>query len=100
MCTSPVISGCLYTNEHTRESALSRTSCMRYSTPMGKKLGRSEFERNGVFPFGGFGIARAWEKLRMIYRTEQDPEGTVVLNAPADRYEHGGIESVDDHTIN
>jgi len=58
---------------------------------------RSEFEGKGVFPFGGFGLSNAWEKLRFAMRTEQAPEDpTADLNAKADKFEHGGIESAQD----
>lgn len=59
--------------------------------------GTSEFEGKGVKPFGGFGLANAWEKLRFAMRTEQDPDDpTADLNAKANKFEHGGIDSVDD----
>jgi hypothetical protein len=60
------------------------------------KLKPSEFEKSGVHPFGFFGIRRAGERLRLIYRTEQDPDGEVDLDAPADKWKHGGIETIDD----
>jgi hypothetical protein len=36
---------------------------------MPPKLKASEFEGTGVLRTGVFGLARAWEKLRTIYRT-------------------------------
>lgn len=63
---------------------------------MPRRPGPSEFEGRGVHPFGHFGIARAQEKARLIKRTEQDPDGPVDLDAKADKWRHGGLESVHD----
>lgn len=58
---------------------------------------RSEFEGQpgktpGLKPSGIFGNWRPWERLRLLYRTEQDPDdATVDLNAKADKWRHGGI---------
>jgi len=43
---------------------------------MPEKLKPSEFEEEGPKPAGVFGIDKAWEKLRLIFRTDQqeDPE--------------------------
>jgi len=64
---------------------------------------KSEFEGKpgsttgpGLKRFGGFGLARAWEKLRLIYRAEQDPGGQVDFGANPDKWRHGGIESIED----
>jgi hypothetical protein len=55
------------------------------------KLKKSEFEGNGPLPFGGDGMIKAHEKLLIIKRTEQDPEGTVDMKAKADQFEKGGV---------
>lgn len=61
---------------------------------------RSEFEGDGVRPFGFFGIERAMEKLRFAMRVEQDPDSPIAnINAPADKFEHGGVESLDDYNL-
>jgi hypothetical protein len=51
-----------------------------------KKLKASEFEKDGPHPFGGFGVARAWEKVRLIYRTGQNPDQNPDLDAPPDQW--------------
>jgi len=52
--------------------------------------GRSEFhpppKRSGVF-----GITKAFEKLRIIRRTEQDAEASPDLDAVPDKYLQGGV---------
>jgi hypothetical protein len=66
---------------------------------MGSNIGPSEFEgqpnksnKPGLKPFGGFGLARAWEKLRYAMRTEHDPDIEAAdVNAPADKFNKGGV---------
>jgi hypothetical protein len=54
----------------------------------------SEFENRGPWPFGGFGLAKAWEKLRYAMRTGQSPDipGASDLNAPPDDFGTGGLK--------
>jgi len=61
-----------------------------------KAIGPSEFEGEGVKPFGGFGLARAWEKLRFIVRTGESPEGKPDLDAPPNDWGSGGLRDVND----
>lgn len=49
----------------------------------------SEFEKRGPRKFGGFGIVRAWEKLRLIVRTGQDPEIEEAVDLDADPNDWG-----------
>lgn len=63
---------------------------------MKKKLPPSEMEASGPKPFGGFGIARAWEKLRLTVRTGQNPDSPDDLNAEPDDWGTGGLRSPHD----
>lgn len=65
---------------------------------MAKPLKASEFEDKGPKRFGFFGIAAAREKLRLLYRTEQDPIDGADLDATPDKWRHGGIDSIRDVT--
>ena len=56
----------------------------------------SEFEGSGPWPFGGYGADRAQDKVRIAYRTGQDPDGLVVLNASPDDWGTGGLRSTVD----
>lgn len=51
-----------------------------------KKMKASEFEKDGPHPFGAFGIDKAWEQLRLIYRTGQNPDQGPDLDAPPDQW--------------
>jgi hypothetical protein len=64
-------------------------------------LGTSEFERDGVHPFGGFGVARAWEKVRYIVRTGLNPEppDAANLDASADDWGTGGLRDPNDQIL-
>lgn len=57
----------------------------------GKRVGPSEFERSGPAKSGVFGRSKAWEKLRLIVRIEQTPDGADI-NATPDKWKHGGLE--------
>jgi len=60
------------------------------------RAGRSEFEKDGVHNSGVFGKSDAHEKLTIMKRTEEDPNGLVDLDAEPDKFEHGGIHSLAD----
>lgn len=52
-----------------------------------KKLGPSEFEGDGVHPFGSYGTENAWEKRLYTVRTGLDPNTPPVdLDAPPDDF--------------
>ena len=61
-----------------------------------KKLGPSEFEGSGPARSGVYGLATAEEKLRVIYRTEQDPDISADIEAEPDKWKHGGVNSNED----
>jgi len=69
---------------------------------MSSQLGPSEFEGTGPTRSGVFGKAHealltAAEKLRIIRRTEQDPDiPPIDLEATPDKWKHGGVNSVTD----
>jgi hypothetical protein len=67
--------------------------------PKKKKLAASEFEGSGPAASGVYGTATAEEKLRLIYRTEQDPDVAADIEAEPDKWKHGGIESIKDIKI-
>ena len=63
----------------------------------------SEFEGEGprkstVFDREHDAHLSAAEKLRIIRRTEQDPDGVFDPDAPTDRFNRGGINSTEDIT--
>lgn len=59
-------------------------------------LGPSEFEGTGPWPFGGLGATRAQDKVRIAYRTGQDPDGVVNLLASPEDWGTGGLRSTID----
>lgn len=66
---------------------------------MAKRLGPSEFEGNGLHESGVQGLETAHEKMQIIKRTEQDPDGKVDLDAKPDKWRHGGLESTRDKIL-
>lgn len=59
----------------------------------------TEFEGKGVRPFGRYAAHHAEEKLRLQYRTEQDPDNNPDLDAEPDKWRKGGINSEEDITV-
>lgn len=65
------------------------------STYTERKINKpSEFERRGPRKFGAFGIMRAWEKMRLVYRTGQaeEPLEAANLDATPDDWGTGGAK--------
>jgi len=69
-------------------------------------LGPSEFEgtgpsRSGIFGQAHAALLSAAEKLRIIHRTEQDPDVPPIdLDATPDKWRHGGVNSTSDIKLN
>ena len=59
-------------------------------------LRASEFEGRGTWPSGVFSGVPAREKVRIAYRTGQDPGGLVVLDAEPDDWGTGGLRQMTD----
>lgn len=62
---------------------------------MNKNLKPSEFEKQGPHEFGGYGLGRAWERLRFVMRTGLNPATTPDLDAPADKFPQEQREASD-----